>query len=950
MNSRIKKIRNFLIILTVLLATQSLSAQGWERIYWGGGIVSGQTNLAQATAYKAFALDNGTYVFPAIINSSRKLVHTDEIGLVTSISDASISGDNVIKTADGNILNAYNSDHVHLVKMDLSGNILWDNVFTYPFSQGTEYLSDVLQSADGNYVFGGIRQHNTGLNEAEYLAYITKANEAGDVVWKTVTAFDSILHYSLTPTADGGYMMAGSSSFISQAYPLAAVLMKFDQDGQLLWTKSMDTPVQMKEIVLTADGGFVMVGRNSTNVDMSLVKIDSDGNHVWETIFSESNYGLLSSSSLLATNDNGFAFMGHVGHDITLIKTDGDGNVMWQQFYGGAYNDQGYDLKQTLDDGFIIAGSANQLLEDESFYIIKTDANGVSFSNTIEGYVQYDLDENCINDPGELALEDWIVFVEDSTFLLYGSVDANGYYSIDVDTGAFDVQVEAPNSYWQPCVAIETVQLSTNFDTVQVDFAIQSIEQCPLMVVTMHSSAILICEENQVIVNCQNQGTWIAEDVYVEITFDDSLEVLDASVPYVPLSGNTYSFDVGDIDFLQQENFTVDVMAGCDEELLGQTLCLEALVFPDSSCLPIDSLWSGASIETKAWCEGGEVKLRIKNIGTATMQQALEYIVIQDDVIMYVEPYGPLEVGDSILLTETANGTFYRIESPQEPFHPGNSMPSAFVEACGEGGNGEVSLGFVNQFALDDVDPFIDILCREVVGSYDPNIKVAFPEGFDAPHYIERNTDIEYVIHFQNTGTAAANLVVVQDVISPFLNPATIRPGASSHPFDFELFSDGIVKFTFENIMLPDSASDEAGSHGFIQFKISQKEDLPDGTEITNEAAIFFDSNAPVITNRTLHTIGENFITVDVGEIFRPDMSVNIYPNPFDVSTTFELQGEHIGSVSIQLFDAMGRIVITEQFSGTTYQFYRKNISAGIYFYNITDERGLLNSGKIIIQ
>ena len=65
------------------------------------------------------------------------------------------------------------------------------------------------------------------------------------------------------------------------------------------------------------------------------------------------------------------------------------------------------------------------------------------------------------------------------------------------------------------------------------------------------------------------------------------------------------------------------------------------------------------------------------------------------------QSYGPLDVGGSFLLNEEADGTFYRIESPQEPYHPGNSMPSAFVEACGEGENGEISLEFVNQFPLD---------------------------------------------------------------------------------------------------------------------------------------------------------------------------------------------------------------------------------------------------------
>ena len=218
---------------------------------------------------------------------------------------------------------------------------------------------------------------------------------------------------------------------------------------------------------------------------------------------------------------------------------------------------------------------ANRDLEDESFYIIKTDELGQSLTNLIEGFVQYDVNEDCVNDQGEQALDDWIVTLEGNSSVFYGTVDTNGYYAIEADTGTYEVEVQMPNAYWEACVPVQTVQLDSNFDTIQVDFAVQAIEQCPLMVVNMHANFYLICAENKIYVNCKNQGTWLAEDVYVEITFDDSLEVLDASVPYTFLSGNTYSFEVGDMDFLEEENFTVDVSIGCDDELLGQPSVLK---------------------------------------------------------------------------------------------------------------------------------------------------------------------------------------------------------------------------------------------------------------------------------------------------------------------------------------------------------------------------------------
>ena len=60
--------------------------------------------------------------------------------------------------------------------------------------------------------------------------------------------------------------------------------------------------------------------------------------------------------------------------------------------------------------------------------------------------------------------------------------------------------------------------------------------------------------------------------------------------------------------------------------------------------------------------------------------------------------------------------------------------------------------------------------------------------------------------------------------------------------------------------MLPDSNVNEPASHGFIKFRIQQKASNPTGARIENTAAIYFDYNAPVLTNTTWHTIGNDFI------------------------------------------------------------------------------------------
>jgi hypothetical protein len=143
-----------------------------------------------------------------------------------------------------------------------------------------------------------------------------------------------------------------------------------------------------------------------------------------------------------------------------------------------------------------------------------------------------------------------------------------------------------------------------------------------------------------------------------------------------------------------------------------------------------------------------------------------------------------------------------------------------------------------------------------VTCAYDPNDKQAIPVGYADQHFILGNEEIEYKIRFQNTGNAPAFDVVIEDQIDiTKLDLGTIEPVIASHSCSTIIQPDGLVKFVFNNIMLPDSASDEPGSQGYVIFRIRPVEGLLPGDVIENTAGIFFDENPPIITNTTFHTI-----------------------------------------------------------------------------------------------
>ena len=227
------------------------------------------------------------------------------------------------------------------------------------------------------------------------------------------------------------------------------------------------------------------------------------------------------------------------------------------------------------------------------------------------------------------------------------------------------------------------------------------------------------------------------------------------------------------------------------------------------------------------------------------------------------------------------------------------------------------------------------------------NLNTTFLEG---GFFIEKNTDIEYHIRFQNTGTDTAFFVKITDQLSNHLDPTSIRPGASSHPYTFELSGEGLVKFKFFNILLPDSTTNETASNGFVKFRISQKPNLPNGIVINNEANIYFDFNEAVITNQTMHTVGENFITVSSPEIIFPNLQVDIFPNPFNTSATLKIQGNHFDNLSLQIYNISGKLVQEQHALYNQITIDRTDLISGMYFYRLEGDGELIGSGKIVVE
>ncbi len=584
------------------------------------------------------------------------------------------------------------------------------------------------------------------------------------------------------------------------------------------------------------------------------------------------------------------------------------------------------------------------------------------FYNAIFGNIYNDTNSNCLLDPNENNLgNSFIQLVNintgDTTYATttYTPTNSTGDFKLRLDNGTYELTAMPLSPYWQSC-APQTVTL-TGTDTVHLDLGLQPIVNCSNLHVNLSSPTLVYCYDETYEVNYCNLGTQAEPNTYIEVTLDSFLTVNTTSIPYTQ-SGNIYTFQIGNVNVNECGSFTIDFTVDCAASL-GQIHCSEVNIFPNQICLSNGGSWSGATIIAKAQCEPNDsVRFTLENIGASDMTQSRQYFVIEDQILQLVKPF-KLDAGEDTTWVMAANlGAMYFLQAEQEITHPlGNNMPTAVSYNCS---NTSINPHLINQYGLGDGFSFQDVDCQQNVYSFDPNDKQGFPTGYgDAFHYITKNDEIEYMIRFQNTGTFTAFNVVIKDEIDmEVLDLASVRVQGSSHSYQMSIVDGNVLKFSFNDIMLPDSTSNEPESHGFIRFKIAQKMNNPIGTVINNTAAIYFDFNEPVITNMTYHTVGENFTTI-VSSTFSPNSTdqaerkIEVFPNPFLDKTTFEITSEsqEYKNLELIIIDVTGRQIRRVQSNETNrIDLERNGLVSGIYFYQILSEGQLLDSGKLIAR
>ncbi len=198
---------------------------------------------------------------------------------------------------------------------------------------------------------------------------------------------------SVAQTFDGGYIVGATTE--SDGSPYADFwLIKLDREGNRSWDRTFGGSDwdRLRAVRQTSDAGYILLGytwgQGAGATDLWLLKTESNGYKVWGT-----TYGGAATDQgwdVQETYEGGYIMVGATesagagGSDLWLVRTDPYRAVLWTQPFGGGGYEAGFAVLQTADSGFVAAGvTALGAAGGMNAYLVRTDSAGsVLWANT----------------------------------------------------------------------------------------------------------------------------------------------------------------------------------------------------------------------------------------------------------------------------------------------------------------------------------------------------------------------------------------------------------------------------------------------------------------------------------------------------------------------------------------------------------------------------------------
>lgn len=376
-------------------------------------------------------------------DSFQSIIATNDGGyMLAGYSASDASGD---KSENSNGLEDF-----WIVRLNSQYQKIWDKTY------GTEFNDEavsILAAHDGGYLVAGHSAADIFGNEFDY--WIVKIDEDGNKLWEnTIGGTGRDLLRVAVAIPGGGYLLAGDSEANASRDKSENSkgesdywVVKIDNKGNKIWDKTIGGAAidELGGIISTLDGGWILGGISLSDAsgdksdnskgesDYWIVKIDSEGNKVWDKTIGGDDHDSFRRG--VAAADGGYLLGGSSYSDASGDKTEdsnGDsdlwvvhinsqGKIQWDKTIGGNHRDALSSIIQTPDLGYLLGGISDSDISgdktengkgSDDYWVIKLDTDGNKvWDKTIGG-----------SDADELVE---IISTSNGQYLLTGSSTSN---------------------------------------------------------------------------------------------------------------------------------------------------------------------------------------------------------------------------------------------------------------------------------------------------------------------------------------------------------------------------------------------------------------------------------------------------------------------------------------------------------------------------------------------
>jgi hypothetical protein len=487
---------------------------------------------------------------------------------------------------------ATSAQSILLVKIGEDGSTQWWRTYgEYAFWTYTGTDVEVLPG-------GGVVISGTGEDDSAYeeqMVFLTTDSNGQQLQWQTKSLYvEDVLQggepdygrssaNNVTVLANGDFVFTGITYPQSYSWPTGAYFTAVRMTSSLTPVWELAAPFDFCtlghgwDVEEQADGSlYVAVNKSPEGCydvyDYSVVyKISGAGEYL-----ESYNIGQLGGRSILTASDGNFI----VGRWNSIVKVNPYGEILWESTaVGGFASGAGNSLVPNNHGGYILSG--RQL---GAVMLIEFDSLGSTCVNSLSGTVYYDADQDCTRDGNEVVLAN--VITELNNGEQFANTNVEGWYHYQVDTGQFTIELHPPNALWSigcPLTTTHDLHLENAYnDNDDLDFGLHVVESCPLLSIEGVLGGARVCQEQTIAIAYSNRGTQAAEGVYITLDFDETLNFIDANIPWQLVDG-TYRFLVGELGIMEYGHFNVQVEVACDAEL-GMEACFRSAIFPINNC------------------------------------------------------------------------------------------------------------------------------------------------------------------------------------------------------------------------------------------------------------------------------------------------------------------------------------------------------------------------------